>query len=356
MKKPLQIAFFNHKGGVSKTTSVFHIGWKLAENGFKVLMVDCDPQCNLTGVVLTYKGEDVYPYETVDPKIPLNVKDGVSAAFDGRPIPLTAAKTQEVPGCPNLHILPGHVGLAEYESNLSIAHDLSGTLKVMHNMPGALRWLFNLTAESIGADYILIDMSPSLGSLNQNIFTTSDAFIVPVAPDFFSGMALRSLSKVLPRWAAWSQKAGEQKILVEADYPWPNLTPKYVGSLIQNYSIRKRDGKPAEPTKAYRRWFEELSDTKEAILIPSLREAGLLLPDDAYRAADCELSEFMVKIPDFNSLIATAQEYSKPVYALRQSDLESSGVVLQTQEESIDNFNNIYQQGVDKIVALSGSI
>jgi len=46
------VAFFNHKGGVSKTTSAFHVGWKLAERGHKVLLVDADPQCNLTGLVL----------------------------------------------------------------------------------------------------------------------------------------------------------------------------------------------------------------------------------------------------------------------------------------------------------------
>jgi cellulose biosynthesis protein BcsQ len=53
-----QIAFFNHKGGVAKTTSAFHLGWKLAELGKRVLMVDCDPQCNLTGLVLEYEHQE----------------------------------------------------------------------------------------------------------------------------------------------------------------------------------------------------------------------------------------------------------------------------------------------------------
>ena len=63
MARPHQIAFFNHKGGVAKTTSAFNIGWKLAELGSKVMLADCDPQCNLTGLVLEYSHEEEYPFE-----------------------------------------------------------------------------------------------------------------------------------------------------------------------------------------------------------------------------------------------------------------------------------------------------
>jgi len=50
------INFFNHKGGVSKTTTVFNLSWMLASMGKRVVIADFDPQCNLTGMVLGYKG------------------------------------------------------------------------------------------------------------------------------------------------------------------------------------------------------------------------------------------------------------------------------------------------------------
>ena len=55
-----KIAFFNHKGGVSKTTTAFHLGWMLASKGKRVILADADPQCNLTGLVL---GDDDDGYE-----------------------------------------------------------------------------------------------------------------------------------------------------------------------------------------------------------------------------------------------------------------------------------------------------
>ena len=82
MKK---IVLFNHKGGVSKTTTTFNLGWKFAEKGRKVLLVDGDPQCNLTSLFL---GEtfDEY-YEDQETKFE-NIKDGVKAAFEGKPEPI----------------------------------------------------------------------------------------------------------------------------------------------------------------------------------------------------------------------------------------------------------------------------
>jgi cellulose biosynthesis protein BcsQ len=343
-----QIAFFNHKGGVSKTTSIFHIGWMLAEKGKKVVLVDCDPQCNLTGLLLEYNQSEAYPYESKDEA--LNIRDGLAPAFEARPVPLAPVKLQEIPGRPGLFLLPGHAGLAEYESQLAIAHELSTSLAALQNIPGSLRWLINLTAVAAKADYVLVDMSPSLGALNQNLLTTSDAFVIPMAPDFFSAMALRSLARVLPKWSAWSERAAAQEVLQESAYPWPGITPKYVGSIVQNYRIRSRDGKSAAPTKAYQKWFDALLSVKKEILIPSLKDAGLLFDDHLYEEAGSNTNDFLVEVPDFNSLIAISQDLSKPVFTLTSDDIKNVGSVAKNQVESAEKFKKIYSEAAEKII------
>lgn len=319
----------------------------LADQGKKVVLVDCDPQCNLTGLLLDYNHSEEYPFE--ERGRALNIRDGLAPAFEARPVPLTPVELQPVPERPGLYILPGHVGLAEYESQLSIAHELSTSLAALQNIPGSLRWLIDLTAKTVDADYVLIDMSPSLGALNQNLFTTSDAFIIPMAPDFFSAMALRSLTRILPKWNAWSSRAGEQLALQDSAYPWPNKTPKYVGSIVQNYRIRSREGKEASPTKAYQKWFDALLKVKTEVLLPALKDAGLTFPESAYLAAESPLADFLIEVPDFNSLIAISQSLSKPVFELTRDDIANSGSVANSQVESANKFKRIYTEGAGKI-------
>src|SRR5690348_1802885 len=68
------ISVFNHKGGVSKTTTTFNLGWMLANQGKRVILVDADPQCNLTGVILGLNAE--WPPEDVadNPSDPESLK------------------------------------------------------------------------------------------------------------------------------------------------------------------------------------------------------------------------------------------------------------------------------------------
>lgn len=348
-----QIAFFNHKGGVSKTTSSFNIGWKLAELGKRVLLADCDPQCNLTGLILEYNEDDEYPFEGHKNSPPMNIKEGLAPAFDARPVPLKPVQIQSVPARAGLFVLPGHVGLSENENILSIAHELSSSLSAFQNIPGSVRHLFDITAKENDIDYVIVDMSPSLGAINQNILCTSDSFIVPMAPDFFSAMALRSLSRVLPKWKAWSEKARNSEMLQEADYPWPDVEPKYLGSIIQNYRRRARGGQEARPTKAYQKWFDALAEAKRKTFVPALEEIGYAFDTDHYENAGAPVGGFLLEVPDFNSLIAVSQTLSKPVFTLTQEDIGSSGVVFEAQDKSIKDFDEIYTIGAQRIINLT---
>lgn len=346
-----RIALFNHKGGVSKTTSTFNIGWKLAEQGLKVLLVDCDPQCNLTGLMLEYSQDEEYPYESESLKNPRNIRDAVAPAFDGRPRPIEVSEIQSVPGRANLFILPGHVGLSEYESRLAIAHELGGALVNFQNIPGAISHAIRITGEKNGIDVVLIDLSPSLGALNQNVLMSSDAFVIPMAPDFFSGMALRSLAKTLPVWSAWSIKAGQNTTLKSADYPWSGKPVKFIGSIVQNYRKRARDGE-SRPTRAFEKWFKNLKSVLEEDLYRSFKESDLLLDDTSYQKMAVSPKEFLAEVPDFNSLMAISQDLSKPVFSLTRDEIKTSGSVAENQLASVESFDLLYTEIAEKIYSV----
>jgi cellulose biosynthesis protein BcsQ len=352
-----QIAIFNHKGGVAKTTMTFHLGWMLASMGKRVMLVDCDPQCNLTGVYLGDVDAEDYPFESEDPQKPKNIRDAVRPAFESRPyaimpVTLFPSKIQE-----RLFLLPGHVGLSEYESQLSVSHELSNTLSALQNIPGALHHAIRLTGKANEIDYALIDMSPSLGAINQNLFMTSDAFIIPMAPDLFSSMALRSLSRTLPKWAEWGKKAANNSLLKEADYPFPDARPKYLGSTVQNFRKRSRGDEEAKPTKAFQQWFDRLAETRENDLLEALKKADMLLPECSYKAANAPTNEFLMEIASLDGLIATAQQLSKPVFAIDlETDTDHTGVIAGNYYQKIKNVETAFRQGAEKVVALTGSL
>ena len=108
---PKRIALFNHKGGVSKTTTTFNLGWMLATQGHRVVLVDADPQCSLSGLVLGYKGQDEFEkfYESEPGR---NIRAGLAPAFESQPREIKAVDCVPVEGNSNLFLLPGHIRLS----------------------------------------------------------------------------------------------------------------------------------------------------------------------------------------------------------------------------------------------------
>jgi len=342
-----QIALFNHKGGVSKTTSTFNLGWMLAKKGKKVIIVDCDPQCNLTGMVLGYKKSNEFD-AIYKGKGVRNIRDGLAPAFESRPTAVEPVICVAIKGQQNMILLPGHIGLAEYEVTLGIAQELTGSLVTLQNLPGSLSHLFNITAEKYKADIVLVDMSPSLGPINQNLLMTSDYFIVPMAPDYFSVMATESLASILPKWASWSNQAKIQPLLQKATYPFPDKNPKFLGIIVQKY--RLREGKT--PSAAFQKWIDEIEEGVRTRLMPVLKQNGMLLPNQIYKAAGVQPSKPLIQMSDFNSLIALSQKHKAPVFDLTDQQLEQTGVVLKITKKSMKQFYEIFSAGADRIIAI----
>jgi cellulose biosynthesis protein BcsQ len=342
-----KIALFNHKGGVSKTTTTFNLGWMLATKGKKVIIVDADPQCNLTGMVLGFSTkediEELYQKNQ-------NIKSGLAPVFESRPKLIEAVDCLPVEGCDGLLLLPGHVGFAEYEVTLGIAQELSGSIQTLQNLPGSISYLLQKTADKFKADYILIDMSPILSSINQNLLMTSDFFILPTSPDFFSVMAIHSLATILPKWYAWAQKASEMRILKEAAYPFPKVTPRLLGTIVQNYRIRK-----GEAAADFQKWIDAIEEAVSTKLVPSLQKNNMLLTDEMYGSQKIKSDFCLTKISDFNSLIAKSHYHKTPVFALTPAQIGQTGTILINTLKAQDKFKITFDKLADKIIGLTAN-
>lgn len=333
----IKIAFFNHKGGVSKTTTVFNVGWMLASKGKKVIMVDGDSQCNLTGMVMGFKGLEELD-ENKD-----NIKVALSPAFESRPKLIEPVNCFEIENRENLYLLPGNIKFAEYDITLGMAQTISDAIVTLKNLPGSINYLLDKTAEKYDADYILIDMSPSLSSINQNLFMICDYFIIPSSPDYFSVMALDSLSNVLPKWYKQSLKLQENEILQDAEYKFPNKTPKFLGNIIQNFNVRSN-----EPTLGFRKWFDKINVLTAEKFVPTLEKEKMLIKRTCYSN-----DYLLAKIPNFNSLVTYSQNHNMPVFELTEEQLQQSGVVLGLSEEKIEKFREVFSDLADNIIRMT---
>ena len=158
------ISFANQKGGVGKTTSCVNIAASLGVNGYKVLIVDMDPQGNATSGVGVSK-------KTLKNSSKDVLTDVVSAKDAIVETPYT-----------NLSIIPTNTTLAGAEFDLYDFDESEYRLK---------KALSEVKEEF---DYILIDCPPSLGMLTINAFTASDGIIVPMQCEFY---ALEGLSQLM---------------------------------------------------------------------------------------------------------------------------------------------------------------
>lgn len=332
------ICMFNHKGGVSKTTTSYALGWMLAEKGKTVLLVDADSQCNLTNI---FMGEDNFEQFYID-EPDRNIRSGLAPAFGAKPVTIEAVKAVPAALNPNLYLLPGSFELSEYEVPLGVSFTLTEAIMTLKNLPGSFAFLIAKTAEDIAAEYVIIDMNPSLSAINQTLLVSADFFIVPMAPDNFSNMAIRSLSQVLPKWEKWAIRA--RSVFSDAYYPLPTGTPRLLGTVVQGFNIRK-----GKPTLANREVIDRLDQTVRTTFADALREAGMLLPENKYDSKNYCLAQ----IPDFQSLNAAYQTYCVPIFALNDAQLKYVGTVLEQYKQTRARFRDIYSNFADSVTSIT---
>lgn len=346
MKK---IAIFNHKGGVSKTTTSFNLGWSLSKQGKKVLLVDADSQCNLSMYAL---GQDKFESHYVD-KPNDNIYSALIPAFKSQPRLIQPVTCPQI--ADNLYLLPGHLDFTENEVQLGIAMQLSSAFGSMENLPGAINYLINETAEQYNIDYVIFDMNPSLSAINQDIFVCSDYFIMPSSPDLFSLMSIDSLSRVLSSWETWAQKA--RPLFQNATYPLPLTTPKFLGYTINDFNLSH-----GRPQRSFREFMTQISEKVVNQLFPSLQGMQMTLPAEKYEAAYTKMrdsaenhhinypdSYCLAQISNFNKLIALSNAQSIPVFEV---ELDPQ-LVQEGQNRTLSWFKFLYEAIALRVLELT---
>lgn len=251
------ISVFNNKGGVGKSTLTYHLGHTLAELGKRVLMIDLDPQCNLT--ISSMMEEELHKiWEEEDPYIDdfesaitesanvLNsfrsihfilkpAEDGISESSVISP-PFRVAD--------NIDLLPGRLSLHKYENK--IAERWSGVYQGDNLSIRTITNIRNIShryAEEYGYDYVLIDTSPSLGILNRVIISTVDGFFIPAQPDMFSLYGIRNIGNALELWqrefnSIYSLISDEKRA------KFPSNFVQFLGYTIYNSKKYTKDSEP----------------------------------------------------------------------------------------------------------------
>jgi len=243
------VCFFNNKGGVGKTTLIANLAAELALNhSKKILLVDADPQCNLTQYMLS-DDEYVEEYERDDPTTIYSVIHPLSIGKGYRTkLPIRRADSF---GC---DIVIGDPRLAMKEDLLS-----QDWRDARAGGTRGLRTTFvfhDLLQKSSHYDYVFFDMGPSLGAINRAILLVSDYFILPATIDIFSKWAVKNIGLALTSW----QKDLENGISNAED---PSELPvsnnkrvKFLGYVMQQHKERSQ-GESVRIVEAYKAISEQ---------------------------------------------------------------------------------------------------
>lgn len=213
------ISIFNNKGGVGKTTLTYHLAHALAEMGHRTLVIDLDPQCNLTILGMDeerihsiWADEDAYVEDFEKAK---TSSTGVAyeALLDSpRSIHFLLKPTEDgvgdIPRLPppyelanGLGLIPGRLTMHMYEDKISKlwSEAFQGDPQAIRTLT-KIRTLARSYAAAHGYEFVIMDTSPSLGALNKVIISTTDGFLIPCMPDMFSLYGVRNIGAALAGW------------------------------------------------------------------------------------------------------------------------------------------------------------
>lgn len=311
----ISISMFNNKGGVGKTTLTCNIASFFAkEMNLRVLVVDCDPQCNATQLIMGEEFSTNFYWNGQSNDSITTIKDVLAPIGDGDShISTTVKPILSSRNRFGVDVLPGHPGFSVIEDRLGAAwHDLLGG-----DIGGIRKTNWNTALTKLLSnqyDLIFFDLGPSLGSINRCVLIGCDYFLTPMGADIFSILGIKNIATWIERWLALYRKSIE---LCEQrnpgrlnDYPVtinPPIAQGYLGYTMQQYITKSKEGQRI-PTARY----ENILNLVPPVIEESL--SNFLKP--GVNLAQAKLGD----VPHLYSLIPLAQSNASPILELKSSD------------------------------------
>ena len=300
------LTFFNNKGGVGKTSLVYHLAWMLSDLGYRVLACDLDPQANLTAAFLDESYlEKLWNEDRTAPPSAQTIMQCIKPLMRVQDL----QSPQIVKITPALELIPGDLALAGFEDTLSLewpstvaSTDLYRSFRVLT----AFSTVMQDGAEQMDASIILADVGPNLGAINRSALIATDYIIVPLGADLFSLQGLRNLGPTLDKWRNdWNHRKEHWK---QPEFRLPNGSMKPTGYVVQQHSVRLD-----RPVKAYDKWVNRM---------PTEYAQNLLSHSDGpYPKTPAEDKQnALATVKHYRSLVPMAQEVRKPIFHLSTAD------------------------------------
>ncbi|WP_310487159.1 AAA family ATPase [Chamaesiphon sp. VAR_69_metabat_338] len=294
------IAFFNNKGGVGKTSLVYHLAWMYFDLGLRVVAADLDPQANLTAAFLDEdRLEAVWEETSIDRYN--TVFKCINPLLNGIGDIATPELEQIEDG---LNLLIGDLRLSEFEDELSSQwSDCLDRKERAFQVVSAFGKVLQQAALSSNADIVLVDLGPNLGAINKSALIASDYVIVPLSLDIFSLQGLKSIGQTLRQWREeWQKRIPKNP---SAHLAIPQGQMQAIGYTIFQHGVRFD-----RPVKAFQRWIE---------LIPKIYNSEVIQQDGIGSNLSSDLNCLAI-LKDYQSLMSMALESHKPIFHLKPAD------------------------------------
>ncbi|MCA9201671.1 MAG: AAA family ATPase [Planctomycetales bacterium] len=293
------LTFFNNKGGVGKTSLVYHLAWMVSLFHKNVVVVDLDPQANLTSAFLDDEDlEALWEQNTGATTIYRAIEPITKVGDLAQPILKSVGR--------RLQLVPGDVALAGFEEQLSEAWPAAlgdTNLYRPFRILTAFWHVAQMAATNANADLIMVDVGPNLGAINRSALLASDYVVIPLGADLFSLQGLRNLGPTLRAWrSGWRKRVDNWDT---PDFPLPSGHMQPLGYVVQQHGVRL-----SRPVKAYDRWLNRMPATYRSSILGE-PAVDMTTKDDPYCLAT---------IKHYRSLIPMAHEARKPIFSLNAAD------------------------------------